>query len=45
VVLTVSVGVAQWSADLDGIVGLLEKASTAVLEAKNTGRNRVVVKR
>jgi len=43
VVLTVSIGVAQWSADLDGIVGLTEKASAAVLEAKSAGRNRVVV--
>lgn len=45
VVLTVSIGVAQWSADLDGIVGLTEKASAAVLEAKNAGRNRVIVRR
>ncbi len=45
VALTVSIGVAQWSAGLDGIVGLTEKASAAVLEAKNAGRNRVIVRR
>jgi two-component system cell cycle response regulator len=45
VVLTVSVGVAQWSADLDGVVRLTEKASAALLEAKNAGRNRVIVRR
>jgi two-component system cell cycle response regulator len=44
-VLTVSVGVAQWSADLDGVVRLTEKASSAALEAKNAGRNRVIVRR
>jgi len=43
--VTVSIGVAQLTGTVDGAVALIDKASTALLEAKRSGRNRVIAAR
>lgn len=43
--VTVSVGVVQWSPDVTDPVGLVQQASSVLLQAKNEGRNRVVARR
>ena len=43
--VTVSVGVVQWSPDVTDPVDLVQQASSVLLQAKNEGRNRVVVRR
>lgn len=40
--LTVSVGLATFPEDADNLIDLIEKADTALYEAKHQGRNRVV---
>lgn len=40
---TVSIGVAQLTDHIDGVVEFVERASNGLLEAKRGGRNRVVV--
>jgi two-component system cell cycle response regulator len=39
---TVSIGVARLTANVDGVVNLVELASNGLQEAKRAGRNRVV---
>jgi len=43
--VTVSIGVAQLTDTVDSAVALIDKASTALLEAKRSGRNRVIAAR
>jgi two-component system cell cycle response regulator len=43
--VTVSIGVAQLTPDIGDPIGLAQKASDALLEAKKSGRNRVIMRR
>lgn len=43
--VTVSIGVAQLTPDVIDPIGLADKASEALLEAKRSGRNRVIMRR
>lgn len=40
-VITISVGIAMYTADLDNITSLVDAADKALYAAKNTGRNRI----
>jgi diguanylate cyclase (GGDEF)-like protein len=41
--LTVSIGVAQWQGDADDLTALVSRADMALYQAKETGRNRVML--
>ncbi len=43
IVVTISLGVAEWHPSLKKPSDLIKAADTALIEAKNTGRNKVVV--
>jgi two-component system cell cycle response regulator len=43
--VTVSIGVAQLTSEIGDPIGLTQKASDALLEAKHSGRNRVIMSR
>jgi diguanylate cyclase (GGDEF)-like protein len=40
--MTISIGIAEWTPDVEDLATLLDRADTALYAAKNTGRNRIV---